>query len=132
MSKRRNMGGRPAKAGASVTPMKLSKEDREIAKTIGDGNMTAGVEIALSLASQFYKILSTTPMPESKFEIGDEVHIERDKPGVVVNKNYALTIVHQQVSGLQIPTMAWSYQVIGFEFDPKEWYGEDTLTLSKY
>ena len=30
MSKRRNMGGRPAKEGASVTPMKLSKEDRSI------------------------------------------------------------------------------------------------------
>ena len=131
MSKRRNMGGRPAKEGASVTPMKLSQKDRAIAKTIGDGNMTAGVEKALSLASQFYKILSTTPMPESKFEIGDEVHIERDKPGVVVNKNYALTIVRQQVSGLQIPVMAWSYQVIGFGFDIKEWYGENTLTPSK-
>lgn len=71
-------------------------------------------------------------MPESKFEIGDEVYIERDKPGVVVNKNYELTIIRQQVSGLQIPTMAWSYQIIGFGFDIKEWYGEDTLTPSKY
>ena len=122
------MGGRPAKAGASVTPMKLSKEDRAIAKTIGDGNMTYGVEKAL----KFYKILSTTSMPESKFEIGDEVYIERGKPGVVVNKNYGLTIVRQQVSGLQIPMMAWSYQVIGFGFDPKEWYGEDTLIRSEY
>lgn len=51
MAKRRNMGGRPAKAGASVTPMKLSEENREIAKTIGSGNMTAGVEKALFLAS---------------------------------------------------------------------------------
>ncbi len=50
MAKRQNMGGRPAKKGASVTPMKLSKENREIAKTIGNGNMTAGVEKALSLA----------------------------------------------------------------------------------
>ena len=128
MAKRRNMGGRPAKEGASVTPMKLSKEDRAIAKTIGNGNMTAGVEKAL----KFYKILSTTPMPESEFEIGDEVYIERGKPGVVVNKSYELTIVRQQISGLQIPTMAWSYQVIGFGFDPKEWYSEDTLTPSKY
>ena len=126
---KRNMGGRPAKAGASVTPMKLSKEDSAIAKTIGDGNMTAGVEKAL----KFYKILSRTPMPESKFEIGDEVYIdEPSKPGVVINKNYELVIVRQQVSGLQIPMMAWTYQVIGFEFDPKEWYGEDTLTPSKY
>ena len=69
-------------------------------------------------------------MPESEFEIGDEVYIERDKPGVVVNKSYELTIVRQQVSGLQIPMMAWSYQIIGIEFDPKEWYGENTLTPS--
>lgn len=50
MAKRRNLGGRPAKQNATVTPMRLSKENREIAKTIGDGNMTAGVERALSLA----------------------------------------------------------------------------------
>ena len=133
MAKRRNMGGRPAKEGASVTLMKLSKEDRAIAKTIGDGKMTAGVEKALSLADQFYKILSRTPMPESKFEIGDEVYIdEPSKPGVVVNKSYELTTVRQQASGLQIPMMAWSYQVIGIGFDSREWYSEDTLTPSKY
>lgn len=51
MAKRRNMGGRPAK-NATVTPMKLSKENREIAKIIGDGNMTYGVEKAL----KFYAI----------------------------------------------------------------------------
>lgn len=71
-------------------------------------------------------------MPESKFEIGDEVYIDRGNPGVVVNKNYELTIIRQQASGLQIPMMAWSYQIIGIGFDPKEWYGEDTLTPSKY
>ena len=58
MAKRRNMGGRPAKAGASVTPMKLSKEDREIAKTIGDGNMTAGVEKALKFYAGYHDSLA--------------------------------------------------------------------------
>ena len=71
-------------------------------------------------------------MPESKFEVGDEVHIQRGKPGVVVNKSYGLVTVRQQVSGLQMPMMAWSYQIIGIGFDPKEWYSEDTLTPSKY
>lgn len=71
-------------------------------------------------------------MPESKFEIGDEVYIEKNKPGFVVNKTYGLIIQRQQISGLSIPTMAWSYQVAGAGFDPKEWYGEDTLTPSKY
>ena len=132
MAKRRSMGGRPAKEGASVTPMKLSQKDRAIAKTIGSGNMTAGVEKALSLASQFYKTLSITSMPDSKFEIGDEVHVERGKPGVVINKSYEPVIVRQQVSGLETFLMAWNYQIIGFGFDPKEWYGEDTLTPSSY
>ena len=55
-AKRRNMGGRPAKAGASVTPMKLSKENREIAKIIGDGNMTYGVEKALKFYAIYHQI----------------------------------------------------------------------------